>query len=130
MYGHHGRILMADLNTGQIRTEHFFDEGFARKYLGGERNGRKDHPGYGVCHGCPVGCGKKVRLGKERSLGRSAKMPEYVAKSNCFTSVGDSLVICRFTAERGMGTPLNRALTDSVRYVTGWDLSLVELEIL
>jgi len=35
MYGHHGRILMADLNTGQIRTEHFFDEGFPRKYQGG-----------------------------------------------------------------------------------------------
>jgi aldehyde:ferredoxin oxidoreductase len=54
--------------------------------------------------------------------------PEYVVKSNYFTAVGDSLVICRFIAERGIGTPLNEDMAKVVNAVTGWSLSLEDLE--
>ena len=54
--------------------------------------------------------------------------PEYILKSNYFTAVGDSLVICRFIAERGLGTPLNEDMAKIVNAVTGWSLSLQDLE--
>ena len=54
--------------------------------------------------------------------------PEYILKSNYFTAVGDSLVLCRFIAERGIGTPLNEDMAKIVNYVTGWSLSLPDLE--
>jgi aldehyde:ferredoxin oxidoreductase len=54
--------------------------------------------------------------------------PEYILKSNYFTAVGDSLVLCRFIAERGIGTPLNGDMAKIVNYVTGWSLSLQDLE--
>jgi aldehyde:ferredoxin oxidoreductase len=54
--------------------------------------------------------------------------PEYVLKSNYFTAVGDSLVICRFIAERGVGTPLNEDMAKIVNAVTGWSFSLQDLE--
>ena len=54
--------------------------------------------------------------------------PNLVLKNNYFTAVGDSLVICRFTAERGLGTPLNENMVKLVNAVTGWDLDLQDLE--
>jgi aldehyde:ferredoxin oxidoreductase len=54
--------------------------------------------------------------------------PEYILKSQCFTAVGDSLVICRFIAERGVGTPLNEDMVHMVNSVTGWNLQLEDLE--
>jgi aldehyde:ferredoxin oxidoreductase len=54
--------------------------------------------------------------------------PNLVLKNNYFTAVGDSLVICRFTAERGLGTPLNENMVKLVNAVTGWDLDLSGLE--
>jgi aldehyde:ferredoxin oxidoreductase len=57
-----------------------------------------------------------------------APQPEYVVKNQHYTAVGDSLVMCRFTAERGVGTPLNEDMVKLVNYVTGWDFSLQKLE--
>jgi aldehyde:ferredoxin oxidoreductase len=54
--------------------------------------------------------------------------PAYIQKSQYFTAVGDSLVVCRFIAERGLGTPLNEDIAKIVGYVTGWDITLAELE--
>jgi len=54
--------------------------------------------------------------------------PEYMVRSNAFTAVGDSLTMCRFTAERGLGTPLNEEIVKALNSVTGWDVSLRELE--
>ncbi|HBH86007.1 MAG TPA: aldehyde ferredoxin oxidoreductase [Syntrophaceae bacterium] len=54
--------------------------------------------------------------------------PKYIQKSQYFTAVGDSLVLCRFIAERGLGTPLNEEIAKIVGYVTGWDITLAELE--
>jgi aldehyde:ferredoxin oxidoreductase len=54
--------------------------------------------------------------------------PNLILKSNHFTSVGDSLVICRFIAEKGIGTPMNEHLVKLVNAVTGWDLDLRGLE--
>jgi len=54
--------------------------------------------------------------------------PEYVVKNQYYTAVGDSLVMCRFTAERGLGTPLNEDMVKVVNYVTGWNIGLQGLE--
>jgi aldehyde:ferredoxin oxidoreductase len=54
--------------------------------------------------------------------------PQLIFRNNAFTAVGDSLVLCRFIAERGIGTPLNDDMVRLVNGVTGWNLSLQELE--
>jgi len=54
--------------------------------------------------------------------------PEYIRKSQYFTAVGDSMVICRFTAERGFGLMLGAEIVKALNYVTGWDITLEELE--
>jgi aldehyde:ferredoxin oxidoreductase len=54
--------------------------------------------------------------------------PQYIVKNQYFTAVGDSLVLCRFVAERGIGTPLNEDMVQIVNAVTGWDLTLTDLE--
>ena len=60
---------------------------------------------------------------------RSTKdKPAFAARSQHFTAVGDSLVLCRFTAERGFGPLLRQAYPRMVRAVTGWDVTVEELE--
>ena len=57
-----------------------------------------------------------------------APQPQLIFRNNAFTAVGDSLVLCRFIAERGIGTPLNEDMVRLVNAVTGWSASLRELE--
>ncbi len=59
--------------------------------------------------------------------GTSGK-PAFAVRSQHFTAVGDSLVLCRFTAERGFGLFLDEPYARMVRAVTGWDVTLEELE--
>jgi aldehyde:ferredoxin oxidoreductase len=54
--------------------------------------------------------------------------PVFAARSQHFTAVGDSLVMCRFTSERGWGLFLGEPYARMVRAVTGWDVSAEELE--
>ena len=54
--------------------------------------------------------------------------PAFAARSQHFTAVGDSLVLCRFTAERGFGLFLDEPYARMVRAVTGWDMTVEELE--
>jgi aldehyde:ferredoxin oxidoreductase len=54
--------------------------------------------------------------------------PGFAARSQHFTAVGDSLVLCRFTAERGFGLFLGEPYAEMVRAVTGWDVTVEELE--
>jgi aldehyde:ferredoxin oxidoreductase len=54
--------------------------------------------------------------------------PAFAVRSQHFTAVGDSLVMCRFTAERGFGLFLEEPYARMVRAVTGWDMTLEELE--
>ena len=42
--------------------------------------------------------------------------------------MGDSLVMCRFTAERGFGLYVGEPYAEMVRAVTGWDMTVEELE--
>jgi aldehyde:ferredoxin oxidoreductase len=54
---------------------------------------------------------------------------EFAVRSQNFTAVGDSLVLCRFTTERGgFGMFLNDAYVRLVNAATGWDLDLAELD--
>ena len=60
---------------------------------------------------------------------RSTKdKPAFAARSQHFTAVGDSLVLCRFTAERGFGLFLDEPYARMVRAITGWDVTVEELE--
>jgi aldehyde:ferredoxin oxidoreductase len=54
--------------------------------------------------------------------------PAFAIRSQHFTAVGDSLVLCRFTAERGFGLFLDEPYAAMVRAVTGWDVTVEELE--
>ena len=60
---------------------------------------------------------------------RSTKdKPAFAMKSQHFTAVGDSLVMCRFTSERGFGLFLGEPYAAMVGAVTGWDVTVDELE--
>jgi aldehyde:ferredoxin oxidoreductase len=54
--------------------------------------------------------------------------PAFAIRSQHFTAVGDSLVLCRFTAERGFGLFLGEPYAAMLRAVTGWDVTVEELE--
>jgi aldehyde:ferredoxin oxidoreductase len=54
--------------------------------------------------------------------------PEFAMRSQHFTAVGDSLVLCRFTSERGFGLFVGEPYAAMVRAVTGWDVTVEELE--
>ena len=54
--------------------------------------------------------------------------PEFAVRSQHFTAVDDSLVLCRFTSERGFGVYLDEPYARMVSAVTGWDATVEELE--
>ena len=54
--------------------------------------------------------------------------PAFAATSQHFTAVDDSLVMCRFTSERGFGLFLNDAYAGLLSAVTGWTVDVPELE--
>ncbi|HZW75710.1 MAG TPA: aldehyde ferredoxin oxidoreductase C-terminal domain-containing protein, partial [Caldimonas sp.] len=54
--------------------------------------------------------------------------PAFAIRSQHFTAVGDSLVMCRFTSERGFGLYVGEPYARMVRAVTGWDMTADELE--
>ncbi len=54
--------------------------------------------------------------------------PAFAVRSQHFTALGDSLVLCRFTAERGFGLFIGEPYATMVRAVTGWDVTVEELE--
>lgn len=58
----------------------------------------------------------------------TAGKPEFAVRSQHFTAVGDSLVMCRFTSERGFGLYVEEPYAQMVRAVTGWDVTVEELE--
>src|SRR5215468_10624486 len=54
--------------------------------------------------------------------------PEFAVRSQHFTAVDDSLVVCRFTSERGFGLYVEEPYARMVRAVSGFDMSVDELE--
>lgn len=57
------------------------------------------------------------------------EIPAYAVKSNYFTSVGDSLTVCRFIAEGMLEPPsISGSMAKVVNLVTGWDVDVPELE--
>ena len=54
--------------------------------------------------------------------------PEFAVRSQHFTAVDDSLVLCRFTSERGFGLYVEEPYARMVRAVTGWNVTAEELE--
>ena len=58
----------------------------------------------------------------------TADKPAFAIRSQHFTAVGDSLVMCRFTSERGFGLYVGEPYAAMVRAVTGWDVTVDELE--
>ena len=55
--------------------------------------------------------------------------PAYAVRSQNFTAIGDSLVQCRFVSERGgYGLFINETYAHLLNCVTGWDLSVADIE--
>jgi aldehyde:ferredoxin oxidoreductase len=57
-----------------------------------------------------------------------AGKPEFAVKNQHFTAVGDALTQCRFVSERGFGGMLNDNYPRLINSVTGWNLSLEDVE--
>lgn len=53
---------------------------------------------------------------------------EYAVRNQHYTAVGDSLVLCRFTGERGFGMLLNENFATMLNGVTGFGLSSDDIE--
>ncbi len=54
--------------------------------------------------------------------------PAYMIKSQASCAVADSLIMCRFTVEKGLGPLISEELLKIVNLVTGWEFSLEDLE--
>ena len=54
--------------------------------------------------------------------------PEFAARIQHFTALGDSLTQCRFVSEGGWGARVNENYTEAINLATGWDLSVEEVE--
>lgn len=54
--------------------------------------------------------------------------PEFAARIQHFTALGDSLTQCRFVSEGGWGGRVNENYAEAINLATGWDLSLEEVE--
>ena len=54
--------------------------------------------------------------------------PDLAVKNQHFTAVGDALTQCRFVSERGFGGMLNDNYPRLINSVTGWNLSLEDVE--
>src|SRR5881396_3466761 len=57
----------------------------------------------------------------------TADQLEFASRSQHFTAVDDSLVMCRFTSERGFGLFVNDTYAGLVAAVTGWPMDEIEL---
>lgn len=53
---------------------------------------------------------------------------EYCMRSQHSTALGDSLVLCRFVMERGFGPPFDDFLLGVMKAVTGWEMTLDEID--
>ena len=54
--------------------------------------------------------------------------PEFAVQNQHFTAVGDSMTQCRFVSERGFGGMLNEHYPRMINAITGWQLSLDDVE--
>jgi aldehyde:ferredoxin oxidoreductase len=54
--------------------------------------------------------------------------PAYMIKSQASCAVADSLIMCRFTSEKGLGPLINDQWTTIVNLVTGWNLTVEDLQ--
>lgn len=56
--------------------------------------------------------------------------PEFCKMTEHRSAVGDSLVLCRFVHERGLGETAGESLARILNYVTGWDIDAGEIEMI
>ncbi|MFB6117996.1 aldehyde ferredoxin oxidoreductase family protein [Halosegnis sp.] len=54
--------------------------------------------------------------------------PEFAARIQHFTALGDSLTQCRFVSEAGWGARVNEAYAEALELATGWELSVDDVE--
>ena len=69
-----------------------------------------------------------LQYGTEHDNTTTDGKPEFAVHNQHFTAVGDSLTQCRFVSERGFGAMLNEHYPRMINAVTGWDLTLEEVE--
>ena len=58
----------------------------------------------------------------------TAGTPEFAARTQHFTALGDSLTQCRFVSEAGWGKRVTDRYRDAINAATGWDLSTDAVE--
>jgi aldehyde:ferredoxin oxidoreductase len=54
--------------------------------------------------------------------------PEYAIQTQNFTALGDSLTQCRFVSERGFGMTIKEIYAEMINAVTGWNLTIEDVE--
>lgn len=86
----------------------------------------------GYATGTRGGSHQDTRPSPQYSPDFDRKTPEgkaaFAIRSQNFTAVGDSLVLCRFTGERGFGLFINENYARMINAVTGWDLEVEDVE--
>lgn len=85
--------------------------GYATATRGGSHHDTRPTPQYGGDHA-------------ETTTGT----PEFAARSQHFTALGDSLTQCRFVSEAGWGPAINDRYRDAINAATGWDLTTEDVE--
>jgi aldehyde:ferredoxin oxidoreductase len=69
-----------------------------------------------------------LQYGTDHDNTTTAGKPEFAVNNQHFTALGDSLTQCRFVSERGFGGMLNEHYPRMINAVTGWDLTLDDVE--
>ncbi len=59
---------------------------------------------------------------------KTDRQPLFAVKTQNFTAMDDSLTQCRFASERGFGGTINENYVKMINSVTGWNLSLADVE--
>ncbi len=54
--------------------------------------------------------------------------PQYAIQTQNFTALGDSLTQCRFVSERGFGMTIKEIYAEMINGVTGWNLTVEDVE--
>jgi aldehyde:ferredoxin oxidoreductase len=127
-----------DIAEGSFRMAASLSEG-AEKYLYGNRGLEfAAHSARGL-KGMSIGYATSTRGGSHHDTRPTRQYggehdettegtPEFAARSQHFTALGDSLTQCRFVSEGGWGKEINENYRDAINHATGWDLSVADVE--
>ena len=127
-----------DLAEGSFRLAESLDDGAERYLYGSKGLEFAAHSARGL-KGMSIGYATGTRGGSHHDTRPTLQYdghhdettegtPEFAARIQHFTALGDSLTQCRFVSEGGWGKRVNENYTAALELATGWELSVEEVE--